>query len=146
MSTARDLLKSKSKELLTISPETSVYEAARVMAANSVGALPVVEKDAMRGIISERDILRLLARRCEQLKETKVKDVMTTEVIVGTPEDKTDYLMGIVTENKVRHIPILENGKLIGLISIGDLVKNQLHEAHYEIHYLHDYITDKYPR
>jgi len=146
MSTARNILEKKSKELITISPEASIYEAARIMATGAVGALPVVEKDTMLGIISERDILRLLARRCEQLKETKVRDVMTTEVIIATPEDNTDYLMGIVTENKVRHIPILENGKLTGIILIGDLVKNQLHEAHYEIHYLHDFIAGKYPR
>ncbi|NOY78578.1 MAG: CBS domain-containing protein [Calditrichaeota bacterium] len=146
MSTVRTVLEKKSKELITISPEASLYEAARVMATRSVGALPVVEKETMLGIISERDILRLLARRCEQLKDTKVKDVMTTEVIVATPEDSTDYLMGIVTENKIRHIPVLENGKLIGIISIGDLVKNQLHEAHYEIHYLHDFIAGTYPR
>ncbi len=146
MPKAKEILERKSKELVTIAPEESIFEAARIMATHSVGALPVMETDKLVGVISERDILRLIARRFEQLKTTPVKDAMTTEIIVGTPEDDLEYLMGVMTENKIRHIPVLEEGKLVGIISIGDLVKSQLHEAHYEIHYLHDYITGKYPR
>ncbi len=145
MPKVKEILDGKSRELVLIEQDKSIFEAARILVTNSVGALPVLEQGKLAGIISERDILRLIARRNEQLKSTAVKDVMSTEVIVCTPEDDSDYLMGVMTENKIRHIPILDEGKLVGIISIGDLVKTHLHAAHYEIHYLHDYITGKYP-
>ncbi|GBD93783.1 inosine-5'-monophosphate dehydrogenase [bacterium BMS3Abin05] len=145
MLTIKDLLAQKSKKLITIQPDASIFDAAQVLVANSIGALPVVENEKLVGIISERDILRLCVRRLDYMKEASVKEIMTTELIIGLPSDDIEYVEGIITTNKIRHIPVIENDKLIGIVSIGDVVKSQLQEAHYENHYLKDYIMGKYP-
>lgn len=144
--TVKDLLAAKGSDVICIHPNISVFEANKVLVNNNVGAVLVRDDDdKLAGIYTERDVLKQSVRRSDHLKTTLVKDVMTTDLIIGLPEDQVDYLMWIMTTNKIRHIPILENGDIKGIISIGDLVKSQLHDARYENRYLKDYIMGKYP-
>ncbi len=142
----RDILEKKGSQVVSIHPDQTIYEAIQTLVNHNIGAVLVMnEKNELLGIFTERDILRQCVRRSDLLKSTKIKDVMTTDLIIGLPDDDVDYLMGVMTVNKIRHIPILEEGKVMGIVSIGDLVKYQLHDAHYENRYLKDYIMGKYP-
>jgi CBS domain-containing protein len=142
----REVLGEKSSEVVWVRPSDTVYDAIHQMVNHNIGAVLVVSEDEkLVGIFTERDILKECVRRSDRLKATRVESVMTTDLIIGLPEDDVDYLMGIMTENKIRHIPILQDGRIIGIVSIGDLVKSQLHDAHYENRYLKDYIMGKYP-
>ncbi len=142
----RDLLKEKDSKVICISQDRTIYEAIKTLMKHNIGAVLVLDKEErLIGIFTERDILKETVRRNDHIKRTRVRDVMTTDLIIGLPDDDVNYLMGIMTENKIRHIPILEDGKVCGIISIGDLVKTQLHDARYENRYLKDYIMGKYP-
>ena len=142
----RDLLKDKGSNVVCVGQDQTIYEAIKTLVNNNIGAVLVLDKDKkLNGIFTERDILKETVRRNDYLKKTKVRDVMTTDLLIGLPDDNVDYLMGIMTANKIRHIPILEQGKVAGIISIGDLVKSQMHDARYENRYLKDYIMGKYP-
>ena len=106
-----DLLAVKGSDVICINRNVSVFEANKTLVNNNVGAVLVRdEKEKLAGIYTERDVLKQSVRRSDQLKTTLVKDVMTTDLIIGLSDDKIDYLMGIMTFNKIRHIPILENG------------------------------------
>ena len=141
-----DLIREKGSEVISVRPENTIHEAIQVMVNHNIGAVLVVSVEGkLKGIFTERDILKECVRRIDQLKNTKVESVMTTDLIIGLPEDEVEYLMGVITENKIRHIPILSEGKISGMISIGDLVKSQLKDVEYENHYLRDYIMGKYP-
>ena len=141
-----DLIREKGSEVISVRPENTIHEAIQVMVNHNIGAVLVVSvEEKLKGIFTERDILKECVRRIDQLKNTKVESVMTTDLIIGLPEDEVEYLMGVITENKIRHIPILSEGKISGMISIGDLVKSQLKDVEYENHYLRDYIMGKYP-
>ncbi len=142
----RDLLKAKGSNVVCISQDKTIYDAIKTLVNHNIGAVLVLDKEKMLiGIFTERDILKETVRGKDHIKGTKLLDVMTTDLIIGLPNDDVDYLMCIMTENKVRHIPILEDGKVCGIISIGDLVKTQFHDARYENRYLKDYIMGKYP-
>ena len=142
----KELLQKKGSDVICINQEVTVYDAVKTLVKNNIGAVLVLdENEKLVGIFTERDSLKQTVRRSDRLKETRVRDVMTTDLIIGLPEDDSEYLMGIMTSNKVRHIPILEDGNVMGIISIGDLVKSQLHDARYENRYLKDYIMGKYP-
>ncbi len=142
----RDLLKNKDSNVICINQDKTIYEAIKTLVNHNIGAVLVLDKeDVLIGIFTERDILKATVRRNDHIKGTQVRDVMTTNLIIGLPGDDVNYLMGIMTENKIRHIPILEDGKVCGIISIGDLVKTQLYDARYENRYLKDYIMGKYP-
>ena len=118
-----------------------------IFAANRIGSLLVVDKDGViLGIIGARDVLMAVINHLDEIKTLTVDKIMTTNLIVGTLDDKVDYIMAVMTENRVRHIPIIEDKELKGLISIGDVVKSQLRETVVENKYLKDYIADKYPR
>lgn len=142
----KNLLEQKGSEVFCIDQNETIYDAIKSLVNNNIGAILVEDENKKPvGIFTERDILKQVVRRSEMLKTTKVKDGMTTDLIIGLPDDEVDYLMGIMTENKIRHIPILEDGNVKGMISIGDLVKSQMQDAHYENRYLKDYIMGKYP-
>ncbi len=100
----------------------------------------VSDGDSIVGIITERDILRESAERSEKLQETTVADIMTKDVIIGVPEDDLDYVMGIMTKNRIRHLPVLEKDKLAGILSIGDVVGAHLRQTAFENRMLKDYI------
>lgn len=140
MATVRDLLKTKGNQVWSISQETSVLEALEFMAEKKVGAVVVLDQGNMVGIISERDFARAIARLGRCLIEAPVKDFMTREVITVGLEMTTDNCLGLMTEKKFRHLPVMDGNKMVGLISIGDVVREALSAKESTIHSLSNYI------
>jgi CBS domain-containing protein len=140
MTTVRDILKIKGNHVWSISQETSVLEALEFMAEKNVGAVVVLDQGKMVGIISERDFARSIARLGRCLIESPVKDFMTREVFTVKPELSTDEAMDLMSEKKIRHLPVLAEGKLVGVISIGDIVKAVISSRESTIHSLENYI------
>ncbi|MGB9771998.1 MAG: CBS domain-containing protein [Candidatus Kapaibacteriota bacterium] len=139
---AKDILKTKGPEVFTIGEEKTLADAVKILSANNIGVLLVLSSEAkIVGIISERDIIRQLAKDSEKCLSTKVKDVMTRQVIVVEPEDDLEYIEKVMTQNRCRHVPVISNKVLVGLISIGDIVKSMLKETEIENKYLKDYIS-----
>ncbi|SDP56725.1 CBS domain-containing protein [Desulforhopalus singaporensis] len=142
----KDILAAKGTRVITVEQSTKVFDAMSIFSANRVGSLLVVDKnDAIVGIIAARDVLMAVVNDHENIKNLTVDKVMTSELIVGTEDDDIDYIQAIMTENRIRHVPIISDHKLKGLVSIGDVVKSQLKEKDVENKYLKDYIADKYP-
>ncbi len=142
----KNILKDKGTMVATIGAEKTIPEAIRSLVEKKIGSLLVVdEKGAICGIITEKDILKECDQRYESLKQAKVKDVMTKNLIVVTPEDEIDYVESLMTQNRIRHLPIISGQKLEGIVSIGDVVKVQHRECTVENRYLKDYISGKYP-
>ncbi len=141
----QDILQKKSSEIFTLRPPQTLYEASQILATNNVGALVVVnEQHHVIGILSERDIVRQLAQHGEKAGSLTVGEVMTTEVLIALPDDDVAYLSNTMTNNRIRHLPVLENGELVGIVSIGDVVKAQLNFYEGEAHFLQQYITGGY--
>lgn len=142
MKTAADLLKSKPHQsVYTITPEASVLDALKVMADKDVGALLVMEGDKLAGIVSERDYARKVALMSRTSALTAVHEIMTSSVICVQPTQTTEDCMVLMTEHRLRHLPIMEGDQLLGLISIGDLVKDIISEQRYTIRQLEQYIS-----
>jgi CBS domain-containing protein len=141
MKKVRDILEVKGRDVWSIGPDASVFDALKLMAEKDVGALVVLDGGNLVGIISERDYARKIALLGRASPTTQVKEIMTTDVVCVDPEQNVDQCMALVTEKRVRHLPVLENGKLIGLISIGDLVKSIITEQQFIIEQLERYIT-----
>jgi CBS domain-containing protein len=140
--TVTELLKSKSEATVhTVTPAAMVYDALKLMAAKSVGALLVMEGDRIVGIITERDYARKVILMSRSSKETPVRDIMTAEVMYVRPDQTSEDCMVLMTENRLRHLPVVDNGKLVGLISIGDLVKDIISEQKFIIEQLEHYIS-----
>lgn len=137
----KDILEKKGSQVWTVRADTTVHEALGILVQHRIGALLVLgEKGEITGIVSERDMIRECYQNISQVKQTPVGQIMTKNLIVGTPDDEMEYIMGIMTNNRIRHIPIVCEGKLQGIISIGDAVKAQLHDSQYENRYLRDYL------
>jgi len=137
----REILAVKGEQVHTIAPDRSILDAVALLVEHGIGALLVRAADgAVAGIVSERDVLRVCRDRGASLAAIRIADVMTRELIVCVPDDDIDYAMGIVTKNRVRHLPVMEGGRVAGMISIGDLVKARLDAAEYENRYLREYI------
>ena len=132
----RQILKSKGSEVLTIEPAASLADVVQKLVENRCGSLVVCDGETMVGIISERDILITLAEVSEPLVEITVQRRMTSDVITGSPDDTVSNIMGLMSEKRIRHLPILDNKKLAGMISIGDIVKAQYQQLTMEHHYL----------
>ena len=126
------ILATKGANVVTIAPETAVSEAVRLFNKHDIGALVVVSDDQLMGILSERDIVRQLAHY-ERMLDVPVQDLMTPRVIVGRPQDDLASIVHTMTEKRFRHLPIVENGRLIGIISIGDVLKAQRDQYRGEI-------------
>lgn len=142
----KDILKTKGSSVITIPEDQTVYAAITSLVEHGIGALMVLDKTGqLVGIISERDILRVSHSHLDDIKTILVKDVMTKDVIVGTPDDDLEYVERVMTDNRIRHLPIIAGKDLAGIISIGDVVKSQLKISTVENHYLRDYISGKYP-
>jgi CBS domain-containing protein len=142
----KDILSAKGSRVVTVEKSSSIIDAMSIFSANRVGSLLVMDKDNnILGIIGARDVLMAVINHLDDLKTLTVGEIMTTNLIVGTLDDSIDYILAVMTENRVRHIPILEGKELKGLVSIGDVVKSQLKEKDVENKYLKDYIADKYP-
>lgn len=141
MSTIEKLMETKGNALWTISPEDSVFEAIRKMDEHAVGALPVVLNDNLVGIISERDYARKVILHDRSSKETKVKEIMTKRVFHTFPQQKIEECMAVMTEHHIRHLPVMAEGKLTGMISVGDVVKDIISEQKFKIEQLEHTIS-----
>jgi len=121
----KELLDEKGHDVYSISPDAVVYDALKLMAEKEIGALVVLEDDNMVGILSERDYARKVILKGKSSKETLVREIMTTEVFHASPEQKLGKCLSLMTKNRFRHMPVLENGHLVGILSIED-VKSKL--------------------
>ena len=144
MLTVKDVLDDKGRDLWTISPEAKVIDALKLMAEKSIGALVVMSKKQLVGIISERDYARKVILQGKSSIDTRVKDIMTTSVYYVHPETLTQECMALMTKNRIRHLPVIHEEKLIGLISIGDIVKSIITQQKIAIDHLENYIMGKY--
>ncbi len=147
----RDILQEKEEGVVTIDGGQTIHDAINRLNRHSIGALVVTgEGGEIAGIITERDILRVCGDNCVRLNElpsddengcpSLVQDAMTRELVIGVLDDDPNYVMGVMTKNRIRHLPILDDGKLTGIISIGDLVNAHLEEKVFENRTLKDYI------
>jgi CBS domain-containing protein len=141
MAIVREILEDKGYQVQTIGPDRLVYEAVALMAEKGIGALMVVDGDKVVGLISERDYARKVILKGRASKETHVRDIMETRVVYVHPDQTVEECMAIVTDRRVRHLPVLENDRLIGMISIGDLVKSIIAEQKFIIDQLVNYIN-----
>lgn len=141
MQSVAHILKSKRNQAVhTIPPNVSVLQALTLMAEMSIGALLVVENEQIVGILSERDYARKVALQGRSAADTLVSEIMTRDVIYVRPQQSNEECMGLMTEKRLRHLPVMEDGKLIGLISIGDLVADIISEQQFTIQQLQHYI------
>jgi CBS domain-containing protein len=142
MTTVANILKSKHDQTVhAIRPDASVFDAVKLMAEKLVGALLVMDGEAIVGIVTERDYARKIVLMSRSSKETPVRDVMTRDVMYVHPETTSEECMALMTENRLRHLPVMDDGQLMGLISIGDLVKATISEQQFIIEQLEHYIT-----
>ncbi len=136
-----DVLRTKGAAVATITPETSVSGLLNELSLNNIGAMVVVSTDGVVGIVSERDVVRKLHEHGVELLRLPVSQIMTTMVATCSPTDTVDHLTALMTTKRVRHIPVVENNRLVGIVSIGDIVKQRMEELESEQRALQDYIT-----
>ena|SRR5687768_13018623 len=140
MTTVRQLLEGKGYEVESIDPDKSVYDAMQLMADTNIGALLVLQAGKLAGIFTERDYSRKAYLLDKSAKDIQVKEIMTAQVAYVSPEYTAEDCMALVTEMRVRHLPVLENGEVVGIISIGDLVKDAISGKEFIIDQLERYI------
>jgi CBS domain-containing protein len=143
MKTVNDILRAKGTKVYSISPDTTVYEALKRMAKKNVGALLVLEGKKIVGLISERDYARKTILKGRFSKETVVREIMTTSVITVAPQEDLEKCMELFTDKHIRHLPVIEDEKLIGIVSIGDVVKGVIDYKEFIIEELENYIKGK---
>ena len=142
----RDILAEKGTRVVTTQADNLLVNVMSLFFANRIGSLVVVDKhDKILGIVAPNDVLKAVHSHPEGITGMKVREVMTEDVIIGRPDDGVDDLMATMTENRIRHIPIIEGGRLAGLVSIGDAVKALLSVQDVEIGHLKEFIEGKYP-
>jgi CBS domain-containing protein len=140
MKTVNEILLAKANKLLSISPEASVLDALKLMAEREVGALVVLEGEKLAGIFSERDYARKVILHGKSSKDTPVSEIMTHKVVCVRPDQSVEDCMALMTDKRIRHLPVLQNEKVIGVISIGDVVKEVISEQRFVIEQLEHYI------
>ena len=141
MKTVAEILKSKGREVWTITPETIVFDALKTMADKNVGALVVLDRTTVIGILSERDYARKVILHGKSSKELKTREIMSANVYFVGPDQNIEHCMALFTNKRVRHLPVLRKDELIGIISIGDVVKAVIAEQESTIKHLENYIT-----
>jgi CBS domain-containing protein len=142
METVAELLAHKGNDTITISPESTVYDAIKLMSDRNIGAVLVVGPDnTMIGILTERDYARQIVLAGRSSKTTRVAEIMTTDVVYVKPSHTVEEAMAIMTDHRCRHLPVLDQGHLVGLISIGDVVRSMIHEKDFVIDQLKHYIS-----
>jgi CBS domain-containing protein len=141
----KDILAKKDGSPITVSGDETIHDGMKLLADNKIGSLVVVDNNgAPVGIITERDIFRLTYEVTGDIRSRKIADHMTSDLIIGVPEDDVDYIARVITQNRIRHIPIIDNNKqLCGLVSIGDIVKARLDIAEVHIRYLTEFISGR---
>jgi CBS domain-containing protein len=142
MKSVAQILRSKPEQTVhTIGPDDTVFEALKRMAEKSIGALVVVERGTVVGIVTERDYARKVILMSRTSRETPVRDIMTSAVMYVRPEQTSDECMALMTENRLRHLPVIDGGRMVGLVSIGDLVKDIISDQQFTIEQLQHYIS-----
>ena len=141
MRTVRQLLGAKAPEVFAVSPDDSVLDAIKLMAQKSIGAVLVMRDAQLAGIVSERDYARKVVLQGRSSSDTPVGDIMTADVVTVRLNDTVDHCMQIVTDRRIRHLPVVESGSVIGVVSIGDLVKAVIEDQQLELDQLQRYIA-----
>ncbi|HZX78438.1 CBS domain-containing protein [Lysobacter sp.] len=141
MRTVRQLLEAKAPEIFAIGPDSPVIEAIRLMAEKRIGAVLVIEGGRLVGILSERDYARKIVLQGRSSADTPVRTIMTGQVITVGLDDSADHCMQIVTDHRIRHLPVVHNGQVLGVVSIGDLVKAVIEDQQLELDQLQRYIA-----
>jgi len=141
MKTVRDILKIKGRDVWSVTVGATVFEALRLMAEKEVGALLVMDDRRIAGIISERDYARKIVLLGRTSPNTRVEEIMSSHVVYTHPDQSIEECMAIMTDRRIRHLPVMEEGKLVGIISIGDLVKTIIAEQKFTIEQLERYIS-----
>lgn len=141
MSRISDVLRGKGSAVATIPPDAPVGELLAGLAERNIGAMVVLDGDLVVGIVSERDVIRGLSARGAALIEISVAEIMTRDVVSCDPEDEVDTVMRTMTDRRIRHLPVLDGGRLSGIVSIGDLVKARIGELEDERAHLHSYLA-----
>ena len=136
-----DVLRSKGSDVITTDPDRTLLEVVRTFVRHDIGATVVMEDGRPVGIVSERDILRLMARAHDALESTRARALMNRDLVTATPGDELDRVMHLMTDNRVRHLPILEDGRLVGIVSIGDVVHHLRSESEETNRHLMSYIA-----
>jgi CBS domain-containing protein len=141
----KEISRINGRVLVTVGPNDTVKQAIDKLFDHKIGALPVCEADdKLVGIISERDILKWVHNRSKDVLSAKVKDIMTKDVLVGVPEDELEEILKTMTEKGVRHLPVMVGPRVIGMLSIRDVIEERLTECHTQVRYLNDYIAGGY--
>jgi len=143
MASVGQLLRGKGNEVWSVRPDTTVYDAIKVMAEKEIGALLVMEGERLAGIVSERDYARKVILRGRSSKDTPVRDIMTERVLYVRPDQSVEECMALMTAKRVRHLPVCEDNHVIGVVSIGDLVKSVISQQEFLIQQLENYIAGR---
>jgi CBS domain-containing protein len=141
MLTVNDILKNKSNIIFSVEPGSTVYEAIRLMGEKNIGAVLVMEGDQLKGILSERDYARKIVLKDRRSRDTMVSEIMTEKVITVSPADSVEHCMATMTGKKIRHLPVIENDKVLGIVSIGDVVMGVIRMQEETIDHLKNYIS-----
>lgn len=141
MAKIKQVLQGKGHDVWSIDPEASVLDALSLMADKEVGALAVTQADKLVGVVTERDYARKVVLQGRSSKSTKIKDIMTSRVAYARPDQTVEECMAVMTDKRIRHLPVMDGEKLLGIISIGDLVKSIIEEQQQVIEQLEQYIT-----
>lgn len=136
-----DVLRSKGTEVATVRPDTTVSELLAALAEHNIGAMVVVSEEGVVGIVSERDVVRRLYERGASLVDAPVSEIMTTSVATCSPDETVDHLTVLMTERRIRHVPVVVGRRLAGIVSIGDVVKSRMNELERTQEQLHAYIV-----
>lgn len=139
------LLHHKGAQVWSVSPDATVFEAIQALAEHNIGALPVMTGDTLLGMFSERDYTRKVALKGKSSKETRVRDILSREIVPASPDASIAECMRLMTEHRIRHLPVLDQGKLVGIISIGDLVNWTISAQDATIRQMEQYIAGGYP-
>lgn len=139
--TVNQILSIKGSEVYSVVSTITVFEALRVLGEKNIGAIPVIDDGVLKGILSERDYARKIVLKDRSSKKTLVSEIMESDVVTVKPSDNVDYCMELMSKRRIRHLPVLENDKVIGLVSIGDVVKTIIEAQKETIKHLDSYIS-----